>query len=208
MPDQYSAIYRGSVYDTVDPENRGRLRLLVPQVLGDAPSAWAEPTLPVSDRYQPKVNERVWVFFEGGDLNRPTYISKMEVASENIGLGQVALENLHPGVELGMTDAEQAALQDRLNVMEADIVDNDARLNTAADDIIATNNRLNPGGDVNQSISDAAASPVTDARLQAGSLTVWPFADNTIPEGTINSREIADFALQARKFNTTQHLIY
>lgn len=68
--------------------------------------------------------------------------------------------------------------------------------------------------DLPQLIDDAAASPVTDARLpQDGSLTIWPFSKGTIPSGAlapgaVGSQELADFSLNARKFKTTQHIIY
>lgn len=75
----FTGIYRGSVFDIEDPERRGRLRLLVPQILGESPSAWAEPTLVPAEGYEPAVDDRVWVQFEGGDVNSPTYHSRQEV---------------------------------------------------------------------------------------------------------------------------------
>lgn len=43
---RYYGKYHGFVYDNQDPQRRGRLRLLVPEVLGDVPSGWAEPCVP------------------------------------------------------------------------------------------------------------------------------------------------------------------
>lgn len=62
-------------------------------------------------------------------------------------------------------------------------------------------------------INDAAASPVTDARLSEGSLTVWPFQGETVPAGAlepgaVGDSDIADFAIVAKKFNTNRHMIY
>jgi hypothetical protein len=40
---RYFGIYRGSVYDANDPENLGRVQLIVPQVLGQEVTEWAYP---------------------------------------------------------------------------------------------------------------------------------------------------------------------
>lgn len=43
---RYFGKYHGFVYDNQDPQRRGRIRLIVPEVLGDVPSGWAEPCVP------------------------------------------------------------------------------------------------------------------------------------------------------------------
>lgn len=58
-------------------------------------------------------------------------------------------------------------------------------------------------------ISDAAASPVTDARLTEN-LTVWPFVGGTVPAGafapgSVQGSDIADFALTVKKIRSTRH---
>lgn len=40
---KYYGLYRGIVLDSNDPINKGRVRLLIPQVLGEAPTDWAWP---------------------------------------------------------------------------------------------------------------------------------------------------------------------
>ena len=40
--------YRGTVTNNVDPMFRGRLLVQVPDVLGLAPSSWAEPCVPLA----------------------------------------------------------------------------------------------------------------------------------------------------------------
>lgn len=84
---EYGGIYRGAVHDINDPENRGRLRLLVPDVLGEAPSAWAEPVLPTAAQTVWMAGDRVWVQFESGDINRPVYQSRPEVRKEDLAGG-------------------------------------------------------------------------------------------------------------------------
>jgi hypothetical protein len=48
MTEKYYGKYRGTVLNNVDPEQRGRLMLNVPDVLGVIPSSWAEPCVPLA----------------------------------------------------------------------------------------------------------------------------------------------------------------
>ena len=73
--------YRAVVVDNADPENRGRLRLRVPSVLGsDVVSGWALPCLPyggMADQgffFIPEVDATVWVEFESGNLEYPIWV--------------------------------------------------------------------------------------------------------------------------------------
>lgn len=73
--------YRGFVVDNADPERLGRLRLLVPSVLGqDVVTGWALPCVPyggAADRgmvFIPEVDAGVWVEFEEGDLEFPIWV--------------------------------------------------------------------------------------------------------------------------------------
>lgn len=73
--------YRAFVSDNADPENRGRLRLQIPDVLGkDIISGWALPCAPYGGSagqgffYIPETNAGVWVEFEGGDLDYPIWV--------------------------------------------------------------------------------------------------------------------------------------
>jgi len=73
--------YRATVLNNVDPEQRGRLQLLVPDVYGPIPSTWAEacaplagPTGPPMGVYLvPPIGAGVWAEFEQGDLNYPIW---------------------------------------------------------------------------------------------------------------------------------------
>ena len=74
----YYGKYRALVVDVKDPQQRGRIRVMCPKVLGDAKSSWCEPCVPVAydrggDFAIPKLNEFVWVEFEEGDPNKPIY---------------------------------------------------------------------------------------------------------------------------------------
>jgi uncharacterized protein involved in type VI secretion and phage assembly len=80
-PGRYLGKYRATVYLNVDPELRGRLQLMIPDVLGEIPSTWAEacvplagPTGPPMGVYLvPPIGAGVWVEFEQGDLNYPIW---------------------------------------------------------------------------------------------------------------------------------------
>lgn len=50
MAANFPGIYRGICFDVGDPENRMRIRVKVPQLLGDAPTGWAWPCLPAGWR--------------------------------------------------------------------------------------------------------------------------------------------------------------
>lgn len=73
--------YRALVVDNADPENRGRLKLKVPSVLGnDVVSAWALPCAPYGGApnqgffFIPEVDAAVWCEFESGLLDYPIWV--------------------------------------------------------------------------------------------------------------------------------------
>jgi len=74
--------FRATVLNNVDPELRGRLMLTIPDVLGLAPSTWAEPCTPLAGPtgppmgvyMVPPIGAGVWVEFEQGDPNYPIWV--------------------------------------------------------------------------------------------------------------------------------------
>lgn len=79
--------YHGFVVDTADPQKRGRLRALVPEVLGDVTSGWAEACFPYGGGNNfgtfsvPPVTKDgdayttgVWIEFRGGDPQHPIWV--------------------------------------------------------------------------------------------------------------------------------------
>ncbi|MCX6317014.1 MAG: phage baseplate assembly protein V [Bacteroidetes bacterium] len=78
----YFGKYRGTVINNIDPEMRGRLMLMVPDVTGMIPSTWAEacvplagPTGPPMGMYVlPPIGAGVWVEYENGDPDHPIWV--------------------------------------------------------------------------------------------------------------------------------------
>lgn len=79
--------YQGFVVDNADPQKRGRLRALVPEVLGDVESGWAEPcfsygggadfghfSVPPVTKKGDAFTTGVWVEFRGGDPQYPIWV--------------------------------------------------------------------------------------------------------------------------------------
>lgn len=77
-PVRYYGKYRGLAVDNNDPQQLGRIKAHVPEVLGDMDSGWALPCVPYagdgSGQYTiPSVGAGVWIEFEAGDPSRPIW---------------------------------------------------------------------------------------------------------------------------------------
>ena len=75
---QHYGKYRGVVADNEDPKNLGRLKALVPEVLGEVETGWALPAAPFAGDgigvfAVPPPNSGVWIEFEAGDVSRPIW---------------------------------------------------------------------------------------------------------------------------------------
>ena len=68
---RFFGIYRGVVVDTNDPKEKGRIKLTVPQILGNAVTGWAWP---INSTVAGAIGTGVWVMFEGGDPNFPLWL--------------------------------------------------------------------------------------------------------------------------------------
>jgi uncharacterized protein involved in type VI secretion and phage assembly len=74
---QYFGKFRGQVVDNADPLKKGRLKVLVPQVLGTV-TVWATPCVPYAGPAlgfyaMPEVETGVWIEFEAGDPSHPIW---------------------------------------------------------------------------------------------------------------------------------------
>ena len=70
--------YRGQVTDNQDPNNMGRIKANVPEVLGSVETGWALPVAPYAGDGMglytvPEVGAGVWIEFEAGDTARPLW---------------------------------------------------------------------------------------------------------------------------------------
>jgi len=70
--------YRGKVTDNRDPLQIGRVRALVPDVLGDQETGWAMPCFPFAGSGMgsfglPKIDAGVWIEFEHGNPDFPIW---------------------------------------------------------------------------------------------------------------------------------------
>jgi uncharacterized protein involved in type VI secretion and phage assembly len=77
-PNKFYGKYRGTVVTNVDPEQRGRITAMVPDVLGMMPSSWALPCVPMAGKQQgtyvmPQIGAGVWIEFENGEADHPIW---------------------------------------------------------------------------------------------------------------------------------------
>lgn len=78
MTDRHYGKYRGIVKSNDDPRKLGRIRAIVPEVLGDVVSGWALPCTPYAGDGAgqctiPSIDAGVWIEFEAGDVSRPIW---------------------------------------------------------------------------------------------------------------------------------------
>ncbi len=76
---KYFGKYRGTVVNNVDPEQRGRIMVMVPDVSGFALTSWALPAFPWGGMQMgifgvPLIGAGVWVEFEQGNLDYPIWV--------------------------------------------------------------------------------------------------------------------------------------
>jgi uncharacterized protein involved in type VI secretion and phage assembly len=70
--------YRATVVNNVDPEQRGRIQVMAPDVSGFALTSWALPALPVGGIAMgmfsvPVIGSGVWIEFEQGNIDYPVW---------------------------------------------------------------------------------------------------------------------------------------
>ncbi len=78
LTDRFYGKYRGLVAINVDPLNLGRLKAVVPEVLGTVPTSWALPCAAYAGTGSglfaiPPIGAGVWIEFEAGDVSRPIW---------------------------------------------------------------------------------------------------------------------------------------
>lgn len=78
MTTKFFGKYRGLVTANLDPLEIGRIRAMVPAVLGDTETGWALPCSPYGGKdvgffFIPPVGANVWIEFEGGNPDFPIW---------------------------------------------------------------------------------------------------------------------------------------
>lgn len=79
---KYNSIYRGIVSKVNDPENRGRVCLLVPSIFKNSQETlWALPCFPEFSATSPDIGTPAWVMFEDGNINKPVWLGTWHTTS-------------------------------------------------------------------------------------------------------------------------------
>ena len=97
--------YRGRVLENADPEQRGRIRAIVPDAAGSLPTPWAMPCVPVAGMrsgayFVPQVGAGVWVEFEQGDPNYPIWVGGFWDSAAEVPALALAGNPASPGIVL------------------------------------------------------------------------------------------------------------
>lgn len=76
--DKYFGKYRGTVVQNVDPEQRGRIQAIVPDVSNVVPTTWASACVPLTGKSMgtylvPQIGAGVWIEYEQGDIDYPIW---------------------------------------------------------------------------------------------------------------------------------------
>ncbi|MCD5341566.1 phage baseplate assembly protein V [Arthrobacter sp. AK04] len=75
---KYYGKYRGTVVQNIDPEQRGRIQAIVPDVSSLVPSTWATACVPLAGKSMgtyvvPQIGAGVWIEYEQGDADYPIW---------------------------------------------------------------------------------------------------------------------------------------
>ncbi|MEX8521105.1 MAG: phage baseplate assembly protein V [Leptothrix sp. (in: b-proteobacteria)] len=117
---RYLGKYRGTVINNVDPEQRGRILAMVPDVQGLLPLTWALPCVPIAGKQEgsfmvPQVGAGVWIEFEQGDPDYPIWVGGFWGSA-----AEVPLTALTPTMTpLGQNIVFQTSMQHLLAISDA-----------------------------------------------------------------------------------------
>jgi uncharacterized protein involved in type VI secretion and phage assembly len=97
--------YRGTVMNNIDPEQIGRVQVMVPDVAGFLPSSWAMPCLPITGINMgmftvPNIGSKVWVEFERGDIDHPIWSGGFWGSAAEVPMLARAVPPGTPGITL------------------------------------------------------------------------------------------------------------
>jgi uncharacterized protein involved in type VI secretion and phage assembly len=111
MAEKFYGKYRGVVTDNRDPQQLGRIKATVPDVLGSNDSGWALPCTPYAGNgvglfLLPPTNASVWMEFEHGDPDYPVWTGCFWAS------GEVPASPAQPEQKVLKTDAGSITLDD------------------------------------------------------------------------------------------------
>mgnify|MGYP001088591650 CR=1 FL=1 len=114
---RYYGKYRGTVIQNVDPEQRGRLQVMVPDVSGMLPSSWAMPCMPFAGMQSgvyvvPPIGAGVWIEFEQGDPDYPIWVGGFWGSAGEVPAPALAGNPASPSVVL------QSVLQNAVSISD------------------------------------------------------------------------------------------
>jgi uncharacterized protein involved in type VI secretion and phage assembly len=122
MPEEthkYYGKYRGTVINNIDPEQRGRIQAIVPDVLGLTPSSWALPCVPLAGKLEgtfmvPQLGAAVWIEFEQGDSDYPIWTGGFWGAAAEVPPLALAPPPIPPGqnIVIQTTGQNMVAISD------------------------------------------------------------------------------------------------
>jgi len=117
---RYYGKYRGTVVNNIDPEQRGRIQAMVPDVQGFVPTSWALPCLPVAGKQEgvfmiPQIGSAIWIEFEQGDPDYPIWVGGFWGLAAEVPPLALAPPPIPPGQNIVM----QTTLQNLLVLSDA-----------------------------------------------------------------------------------------
>jgi len=112
---RYYGKYRGTVFNNIDPEQRGRIMAMVPDVLGMTPSSWALPCVPMAGKQQgvfmvPQLGSGVWIEFEQGNPDYPIWVGGFWGVAAEVPALALAPPPIPPGQNIVMQTTGQNML--------------------------------------------------------------------------------------------------
>jgi hypothetical protein len=112
---RYYGKYRGTVIENIDPEQIARVLLQVPDVLGEIPSSWAMPCVPVAGIQAgcfvvPPIGSQVWVEFEQGDPDYPIWTGGFWGLVAEVPVLAIAPPAIPPGQNIVLQTSGQNTL--------------------------------------------------------------------------------------------------
>jgi uncharacterized protein involved in type VI secretion and phage assembly len=107
--------FRGVVIENIDPMEIGRVMVQVPDVLGETPSSWAMPCVPVAGMQAgvfvvPPVGSQVWVEFEQGNADHPIWTGGFWSTVAEVPVLAIAPGAVSPGQNIVLQTTGQNAV--------------------------------------------------------------------------------------------------